>query len=333
MNQERRIQIGSYTLDSQVVLAPMAGITDRPFRQLCRRMGAGMVVSEMITSDTRLWESRKSQWRMDHDGETEPYAVQIVGTDPVMMSEAARLNVERGAQIIDINMGCPAKKVCKKAAGSALMKDERLVEKILIAVNSAVNVPVTLKIRTGWDSNSKNAVTIAKMAEDCGIQALAVHGRTRACRFIGAVEYETIASVKLAVSIPVFANGDIKNPKKAKEVLDQTGADGIMVGRGAQGRPWVFREICGFLNNKPHPAPSLEEMKNIVISHLMDIHLFYGEYMGLRISRKHFGWYTQYLPGGKDISKRFNQLITTSEQLASAQDFFERLIEGEVMAA
>ena len=333
MNEERRIQIGPYSLDSQVVLAPMAGVTDRPFRQLCRKMGAGMVVSEMLTSDSRLWKSRKSQWRMNHEGEREPYVVQIVGTDPEMMSEAARLNVQRGAQIIDINMGCPAKKVCKKAAGSALMKDEQLVKKILISVNSAVDVPVTLKIRTGWDSTHKNAVTIAKLAEDCGIQALAIHGRTRACRFIGAVEYETIASVKQEVSIPVFANGDIKNPKKAKEVLDQTGADGIMVGRGAQGRPWVFREICGFLKNEPYPAPSLEEMMDIVINHLMEIHLFYGEYMGLRISRKHFGWYMQYLPNGKDISKRFNQLITTSEQLASAQDFFERLIEGEVMAA
>ena len=283
MNEKRRIQIGPYSLDSQVVLAPMAGVTDRPFRQLCRKMGAGMVVSEMLTSDSRLWNSRKSQWRMNHEGEREPYVVQIVGTDPEMMSEAARLNVQRGAQIIDINMGCPAKKVCKKAAGSALMKDEQLVKKILISVNSAVDVPVTLKIRTGWDSTHKNAVTIAKLAEDCGIQALAIHGRTRACRFIGAVEYETIASVKQEVSIPVFANGDIKNPKKAKEVLDQTGADGIMVGRGAQGRPWIFREICGFLNNKPHPAPSLEEMKNIVMKHLIDIHLFYGEYMGLRI--------------------------------------------------
>lgn len=333
MSQKPRIQIGPYTLDSRVVLAPMAGVTDRPFRQLCRNMGAGMVASEMITSDSSLWNTRKSQWRMNREGDREPHVVQIAGSDPEMMAEAARLNVELGAQIIDINMGCPAKKVCKKAAGSALLKDEKLVEKILTAVSSAVSVPVTLKIRTGWDTNNRNAVVIARMAEDCGIKALAVHGRTRSCRFVGNVEYDTIAAVKQAVSIPIFANGDIKTPKKAKEVLDQTGADGIMVGRGAQGRPWVFREICSFLNNELHPNISMEEMKSIVINHLMEIHRFYGDYMGLRISRKHFGWYTQYLPDGRDKSKRFNQLITTSEQLASAQDFFERLIEGEVMAA
>ncbi len=312
----------------------MAGVTDRPFRQLCRQLGAGLVVSEMVTSDTRLWNSRKSQTRLNHTGEVEPRSVQIAGGDPLMMAEAARMNVERGAQIIDINMGCPAKKVCKKAAGSALLRDEPLVASILDAVVSAVDVPVTLKIRTGWDKDNRNATRVARMAEDTGIQALAVHGRTRACAYQGQAEYDTIAAVVDAVTIPVFANGDIDSPHKAKYVLDTTGASAVMIGRAAQGRPWIFREIEHFLRTGMLIAePSLEEIRDILCNHLSELHRFYGDFMGPRIARKHVSWYLKTLAGSEDFRKTFNKIENAEEQHASVQDFFERLITTEDKAA
>ncbi|NPU93255.1 MAG: tRNA dihydrouridine synthase DusB [Gammaproteobacteria bacterium] len=327
-------RIGPYTLKSPVILAPMAGVTDQPFRLLCMRLGAGMVVAEMLTCDTSLWQSRKSSLRLIHQDEPEPRSVQIAGNDPDQMAEAARLCVERGAQIVDINMGCPAKKVCKKAAGSALLKDEVLVRSILKAVVAAVDVPVTLKIRTGWSPDQRNGLTIARIAEDTGIQALAVHGRTRACGFKGKVEYDTIAQIKEAVSIPVFANGDITTPLQAVQILRSTGADGIMIGRAAQGNPWIFREIAHFLESgETLPAPAYSEMQEISVEHLHRLHDFYGEHLGVRIARKHLGWYVQHLPLGAQFRSRFNTLETPADQLASAQDYFEQLIEGEVMAA
>lgn len=272
------VRIGPYTLPNRLILAPMAGVTDRPFRQLCRRLGAGMVVSEMVTSDVRLWNSRKSRLRLIHDGEDEPRSVQIAGGDPAMLAEAAQRNVELGAQIIDINMGCPAKKVCNKAAGSALLRDEALVAEILDAVVRAVDVPVTLKIRTGWDRDNRNGVTVAKLAEQAGIQALAVHGRTRADLYTGEAEYETIAAIKQAVSIPVFANGDIDSPEKARKVIEQTGVDALLIGRAAQGRPWIFREIDHYLRTGEHlPAAPLPEVQSILLEHLAELHLFMGK--------------------------------------------------------
>lgn len=328
------LQIGPYALKSPVVLAPMAGVTDQPFRLLCKRLGAGLVVAEMLTSDTRLWNTRKSQLRLIHQDEPEPRSVQIAGTEPLQMAQAARLCVERGAQIIDINMGCPAKKVCKKAAGSALLKDEVLVRSILDAVIAAVDVPVTLKIRTGWSVDQRNGLTIAQIAEQCGIQALTVHGRTRACAYKGQVEYDTIARIKDAVSIPIIANGDITSPQQAHHVLQYTNADGIMIGRAAQGNPWLFREIQHYLETgETLPAPSYKEVKAVIIEHLHRLHEFYGDHMGVRIARKHLGWYVQHLPMGAQFKSRFNQLEIASEQLASAQEYFAQLIEGEVMAA
>ncbi len=327
-------QIGSHQIDSQVVLAPMAGVTDRPFRQLCRSLGAGMVVSEMVTSDANLWGSRKSRLRLDHTGEAEPVSVQIAGGDPDMMAEAARLNADNGAQIIDINMGCPAKKVCKKAAGSALLKDEPLVANILRAVVEAVDLPVTLKIRTGWDRDNRNAVRVARMAEDLGIQALAVHGRTRADRYQGEAEYDTIAEVVNAVTIPVFANGDIDTPQKARQVLDKTGAQAVMVGRAAQGRPWIFREIDHYLRfDSTIPEPSLTEVRDILSSHLRDLYGFYGDFMGPRIARKHLGWYLQTVPGSEVFRQAFNRMDNAQEQHDSVQRYFEQLIEREDQAA
>lgn len=326
--------IGPYPISSPVVLAPMAGVTDLPFRTLCRRLGAGLVVSEMVASDTRLLHTRKGSQRIRHDGEPEPRSVQIVGWDPQMMADAARANVDLGAHIIDINMGCPAKKVCSKAAGSALLKDEELVERILSCVVKAVNVPVTLKIRTGWDHANRNGVRIARIAQDVGISALAVHGRTRACAFKGYAEYDTIAEIKASVSIPVLANGDISSPQKAKEVLDHTAADGIMVGRGAQGNPWIFREIAHYLKTGTElPPPMLREVRDVMLDHLQSLYDFYGDYLGPRIARKHLGWYVEHREGGLEFRKAFNQLETATQQLASAQEFFEQLIEGEVMAA
>lgn len=316
-------RIGPYTLPNRLILAPMAGVTDRPFRQLCRSLGAGLVVSEMVTSDVRLWNSRKSSLRLLHSGDPEPRSVQIAGGDPQMMADAARKNVELGAQIIDINMGCPAKKVCNKAAGSALLRDEPLVREILDAVVGAVGVPVTLKIRTGWDRQNKNGIIVAKIAEDAGISALAVHGRTRADLYTGEAEYETIAAIKQAVSIPVFANGDIDSPQKAKAVLDATGADALLIGRAAQGRPWIFREIEHYLRTgEILPAPSLLEVERILLEHLAALHAFYGELMGVRIARKHVGWYLATLPGAREFRAQFNRLDSTDAQCAHVRAFF-----------
>jgi tRNA-dihydrouridine synthase B len=288
----------------------------------------------MLTSDTRLWDSRKSQLRLIRQDEPEPRSVQIAGTEPAQMALAAQLSVERGAQIIDINMGCPAKKVCKKAAGSALLRDEVLVQSILKAVVNAVDVPVTLKIRTGWSPDQRNGTTIARIAEDCGIQALAVHGRTRACAYKGEVEYDTIGKIKDVVSIPVIANGDITTPERARQVLDYTGADGVMIGRAAQGNPWLFREIQHYLDTgEALPKASYKDVSAVLIEHLTRLHRYYGEYMGVRIARKHLGWYVQHLPMGAQFKSRFNQLNLASEQLASAQEYFAHLIKGEVMAA
>lgn len=327
-------RIGPYQIDSKVILAPMAGVTDRPFRQLCRQLGAGLVVSEMVTSNSELWGTRKSSLRLDHTGEVEPIAVQIAGGDPEMMAEAARLNVANGAQIIDINMGCPAKKVCKKAAGSALLKDEQLVAEILRAVVAAVDVPVTLKFRTGWSTEERNALRIARIAEDSGISALALHGRTRACAFTGEAEYDTIAAVVQAVSIPVFCNGDIDSARKAKVVLDHTQAAAVMIGRAAQGRPWIFREIEHFLaTGQELPEPSLHEVREILSSHLRELYCFYGEFMGPRIARKHAGWYLQTVPDSELFRREFNKLETAQAQQDSVQRFFEQLIKKEEKAA
>lgn len=315
--------IGPYCVDKPVILAPMAGVTDLPFRRLCHDQGAGLVVSEMVTSDVRLWNSTKSRHRLIHDAEVSPRSVQIAGGDPKMMAEAAQQNVELGAQIIDINMGCPAKKVCNKAAGSALLKDEALVRKILESVVNSVSVPVTLKIRTGWSQDQKNGLAVAKMAEDIGIQALAVHGRTRECKFQGTVEYDTIAEIKRHLSIPIFANGDIKDPDAAKFVKDYTNADGIMIGRAAQGRPWIFREINHYLEtNELLAPPSLLEVRQLVINHVNALHQFYGDYLGVRIARKHVGWYLQTLADKTQFRSLFNRIDNTQEQLDKLEAFF-----------
>ena len=327
--------IGPYTLPNSLILAPMAGVTDRPFRQLCHRMGAGMVVSEMVTSDVRLWNTRKSSLRLIHQDDAEPRSVQIAGGDPQMLAEAARRNVALGAQIIDINMGCPAKKVCNKAAGSALLRDEGLVREILQAVVAAVDVPVTLKIRTGWDRQNKNGIIVAKIAEQAGVVALAVHGRTRADLYTGNAEYDTIAAIKQAVSIPVLANGDIDSAEKAKTVLAATGADGLLIGRAAQGRPWIFREIEHYLRSgQKLAAPSLFEVERILLEHMAELHLFYGEVMGVRIARKHVGWYLATLPGAREFRARFNRLESTDAQYTNVREFFgERQNDGDGVAA
>lgn len=327
-------KIGPYTLPNPLIVAPMAGVTDRPFRQLCRRMGAGLAVSEMVIADSKLWHTRKSRTRMNHQGEPEPRSVQIAGGDPEMLADAARQNAQFGAQIIDINMGCPAKKVCNKAAGSALMKDEKLVQEILEAVVNAVDIPVTLKMRTGWDQDNRNATIIARMAEDAGIQAIAVHGRTRADKYNGDAEYDTIAEVKACVGIPVFANGDITTPEKARQVLEYTGADGLLIGRGAQGRPWIFREILHFLQTGEHlQAPPLNEVEQILTEHLTELHSFYGEKMGVRIARKHVGWYLQSHEQSKQFRQRFNAIEDALEQKDRIEQYFSGLRNGEVFAA
>ncbi len=316
-------RIGPYSIDSRVILAPMAGVTDRPFRQLCRRMGAGLVVSEMVTSDSRLWHTRKSSFRLDHTGEAEPRSIQIAGGDPEMMAEAARLNVANGAQIIDINMGCPAKKVCNKAAGSALLRDEALVKDILQAVVAAVDVPVTLKIRTGWCPETRNGVRIAEMAEAAGIAALAVHGRTRADRYQGEAEYDTIARIREAIRMPLFANGDIDSPQKAAQVLAHTGADAVMIGRAAQGRPWLLGQIDHYLRTgELQLEPDLAAQHVILREHLHALHDFYGDYLGVRIARKHVGWYLQSCSDNRDFRQRFNQLETASDQVFAVDAFF-----------
>ena len=301
----------------------MAGVTDLPFRRLCRKMGAGLVVSEMVAADPNTWSTRKSRLRVQFGDEPAPRSVQIAGYDPQMMAEAALFNVQLGAEIIDINMGCPAKKVCKRAAGSALMQNPELIESILTAVVSAVDVPVTLKIRTGWDRQNRNADTIARIAEDSGVAALAVHGRTKACRFVGEVEYDTIAKVVDAVSIPVLANGDITDPQRAVSVLKHTGAAAVMIGRAAQGNPWIFNQINHFLKyDQPLSPPSMEECSQVMSEHLLALHEFYGETGGVRISRKHIGWYINPLPGGKEFTRVFNTLETTEQQRHFLQSFF-----------
>ena len=318
------MRIGPYQLKNNLIVAPMAGVTDRPFRQLCKRMGAGMAVSEMVASNSLLYGSEKTKRRADHEGEADPISVQIVGADPKMLAQAARYNVDHGAQIIDINMGCPAKKICNVMAGSALMQNEKLVAEILEAVVGAVDVPVTLKIRTGWDKANRNAVNIARIAETSGIQALAIHGRTRACAYTGEAEYDTIRAVKAAVNIPIIANGDITTPEKAKFVLDHTGADAVMIGRAAQGRPWLFREIEHYLQTGTFLLPpQVGEIQDVLIAHLADLYDFYGEYTGLRVARKHISWYTKGLPGSAMFRHRMNQLESVAEQIRATTEFFE----------
>ncbi len=325
------MQIGHLTLPNNLFVAPMAGVTDRPFRQLCKQMGAGYAVSEMIASNSLLWNSQKSLLRANHEGEIEPISVQIAGADPSMMAQAALLNIERGAQIIDINMGCPAKKVCNVAAGSALLQNEPLVEQILTSVVNAVNqsyplVPVTLKIRTGWDRDHKNALNILKIAENSGISMLTIHGRTKADLYLGQAEYETIACVKSVAKIPIVANGDIDTPQKALEVLEYTKADALMIGRAAQGRPWIFREINHFLNTgELLDAPEVNEISKILQSHLLDHYDFYGEYTGLRKARKHIGWYIKGLKNSQHFKQHLNTLETCQEQICAVRNYFSEL--------
>ena len=322
------MQIGTHTLKNKLIVAPMAGVTDRPFRQLCKIMGAGMAVSEMVSSNSLLWGSQKTLRRANHEGEVSPISVQIAGADPKMLAAAARYNVENGAQIIDINMGCPAKKICNVMAGSALLQDEKLVERILDAVVKAVDIPVTLKIRTGWDKQHKNALAIAHIAENSGIQALAIHGRTRACAYTGTAEYDTIAAVKAAAKIPIIANGDITTPEKAKYILAYTKADAVMIGRAAQGRPWIFREINHYLATDQYlQPPEVAEIHQVLINHLHDLYDFYGEYSGVRIARKHISWYTKGLVGSAGFRQSMNQLQTSDQQIIETNKFFSKLAE------
>ena len=324
------MQIGPYLLPNPVALAPMAGVSDLPFRRLCAELGAGLVVSEMISANPRLRDTRKTRLRSRHDGEAAPRSVQIAGNDPGQMADAARYNVGMGAQIIDINMGCPAKKVCRKAAGSALLADEGLVERILRAVVAAVPVPVTLKIRTGSSPRARNGVQIARIAEACGISALAVHGRSRACAFRGHAEYHTIADIVASVGIPVYANGDIDSPEKAARVLEQTGAAGVMIGRAAQGRPWLCGQIATHLaTGTTPPPPTTTQQLEIMARHLRDLHDFYGDFMGVRIARKHIGWFLQVQGSATSLRRTFNQLLTPGEQLA----FIYATAENEELAA
>jgi len=323
------VRIGPYSIEPRVVLAPMAGVTDKPFRLLCKRLSAGLAVSEMTISDPRFWNTPKSVHRMDHAGEPEPVSVQIAGTEPAQLAAAARHNVEHGAQIIDINMGCPAKKVCNAWAGSALMRDEALVGRILEAVVAAVDVPVTLKIRTGWDAAHRNAPAIARIAEAAGIQALAVHGRTRDQLYTGQAEYETIARIKAEVRIPVIANGDIDSPRKAAQVLAQTGADAVMVGRAAQGRPWIFREIAHYLaTGQELPPPSLAEVRDLLLDHLRALYAFYGEERGVRIARKHLGWYARDRPENAAFRAVVNRAEDAGAQLRLTAHYFDALASG-----
>ena len=327
------MQIGAYTLDNPFVLAPMAGVTDAPFRRLCRQFGAATTTSEMTTADTRLWSTPKSRHRLNLDLDAEPVAVQIAGSEPLQLAEAAKACVARGAQIIDINMGCPAKKVCRKLAGSALLRDERLVAEILEAVVAAVDVPVTLKIRTGWDPEHRNGPRIASIAENSGIQSLAVHGRTRACRYHGDAEYDTIAQIKQAVSIPVIANGDITSVEKSLEVLRLTNADGLMIGRGAQGRPWVFRELVEYHRHGNAPAPlAKNELRDIMLDHLIDMHRFYGEQTGVRVARKHLTWYCANMVDADDYRYRVVRAESGEEQVRLTQEYFDHS-DGSVLSA
>ncbi len=324
------MQIGPYKIANQVIAAPMAGVTDKPYRKLCRKYGAAMTVSEMVTSQLDLIKTTKSKYRMDLTGEPEPVNVQIVGTDPAQLAAAAQHNVANGAQIIDINMGCPAKKVCKKAAGSALLQDEPLVQKILETVVSAVNVPVTVKIRTGTTPEERNAATVAQIAEDAGIAALTIHGRTRQCKFVGEVEYDTIAKVKSIVKIPVIANGDIDTPHKAEQVLAATGADAVMIGRAAQGQPWLFQQVANYLQDSSTQlyVPSIEERAHSIKIHIGDIHDFYGERLGVKLARKHIKWYLQHWDFPIDAECR--RLITATEETNQQMDLLEAFIETSI---
>ncbi len=321
------MKIGPIQLRNRLVVAPMAGVTDRPFRNLCKKLGAGMAVSEMVASNSLLWGSEKTIRRGNHEGEVEPKVVQIAGADPEMMAEAAKYNADNGADILDINMGCPAKKICNVYAGSALLQNEPLVGRIIDAVVRAVDIPVTLKIRTGWNKDNRNALAIARIAQENGIQSLAMHGRTRACMYNGDAEYDTIRAVKQSVSIPVIANGDIDTPEKAKFVLEYTGADAIMIGRAAQGRPWIFREIDHFLDTgtKLEP-PSVAEIRDVLVGHLHDLYAFYGYERGTRVARKHIGWYTKGLKNSAVFRARMNTLDNAEMQLAAVQDFFDGLL-------
>jgi len=323
------MRIGRLSITPQVILAPMAGVTDKPFRLLCKRLGAGLAVSEMTTSDPRFWNTVKSLRRMDHAGEPDPVSVQIAGTVPSVMAEAAKYNVDHGAQLIDINMGCPAKKVCNAWAGSALMRDEELVARILEAVVDAVDVPVTLKIRTGWDADHRNGPAIAHIAQECGIAALAVHGRTRDQQYTGLAEYDTIALIKSRLSVPVIANGDIDSPRKAAEVLRHTGCDAVMVGRAAQGRPWIFREVAHYLaTGESLPEPSLQDVRDVLLAHLEHLHAFYGEPGGVRIARKHLGWYAKDRPENAAFRSVVNRAETADAQLRLTRDYFDALVAG-----
>ena len=320
------MRIGSYSLANALIVAPMAGVTDRPFRQLCRRLGAGLAVSEMVASDVRLRDTAQSRRRRDHRGESEPRSVQIVGADPFQMADAARFNVDHGAQIIDINMGCPAKKVCNSHAGSALLADEPLVARILAAVSAAVDVPVTLKIRTGVTPERKNGVNVARIAVDNGIAAIAVHGRTRACAFRGKAEYETVTEIKSAVNIPVIANGDVRTPQEAQRVLSLSGADGLMIGRAAQGNPWIFREIEHYLRTGDLlEPPSPSEVGATLVNHLGALHDFYGPYLGVRVARKHLSWYCKGRPGAAVFWQQVNCVECAETQLGLARDYFDAL--------
>jgi tRNA-dihydrouridine synthase B len=333
--QGNTLNIGPYCLPNNLFLAPMAGVTDRPFRQLCRRLGAGMAVSEMITANKTLWASKKSLLRANHAGEPEPRSVQIAGADPKMMAEAAKHNVDQGAHIIDINMGCPAKKVCNVMAGSALLQDESLVASILESVVNAVDVPVTLKIRTGWDRDNRNGLIIARIAEQSGIQALAIHGRTRADAYKGEAEYDTIAEIKAAISsMPIIANGDIDSPLKAAEVLNKTGVDGLMVGRAAQGNPWIFRQIIHYLeHNKLLSSPSVAEIRQILIEHLENLYDFYGDFSGVRMARKHIAWYSKGLRNGNAFRQEMNLLESPQQQVDFTRQFFDQLQEQQDIQA
>ena len=337
------MKIGPIQLRNNLIVAPMAGVTDRPFRILCKRLGAGMAVSEMVASNSLLWGSEKTIRRGNHEGEVEPRVVQIAGADPAMMAEAAKYNADKGADIIDINMGCPAKKICNVYAGSALLQDEPLVGRIVSAVVNAVDIPVTLKIRTGWNRQNKNALTIARIAEENGIQSLAMHGRTRADMYTGDAEYDTIRAVKQSVGIPVVANGDIDTPEKAKYVLEYTGADAVMIGRAAQGRPWIFREISHFLETgEKLPPPEVAEIQEVLLAHLHDLYAFYGYERGTRVARKHISWYTKGLKNSAVFRARMNTLDDAGLQLAAVKEFFDGLLahsraleydEGEVALA
>lgn len=326
------MEIGPYRLSNNVIAAPMAGVTDRPFRQLCRAWGAGLAVSEMIVANVKLRDNVKTLRRMDHVGEPGPVTVQIAGAEPESMAQAARFNVERGAEIIDINMGCPAKKVCRNFAGSALLKDEKKVVEILRAVVGAVTVPVTLKIRTGTDVDNRNGVVIAKLAETCGISAIAVHGRTRACKFHGAVEYETIGRIKESVAIPVIANGDVDSPQKALYVLTQTGADAVMVGRAAQGRPWLFKQIQEYLLKGTLVEPTFEQQRDTLLQHLKNLYDFYGHYIGVCVARKHILWYVQARRNGEHLWSSIKRVEDAEQQYRMMEEFLNRNIETDAHA-